>query len=175
MELILLAGNSKLNKEWIEKMGDDLRDLFSSTKIQYYDHWNTEKSLIDFDLEIKKLSTTLQNVKEYCIFAKSAGILLALKYIKSSLIKPKNCIFVGMPINWSRANNFDIDSFIENHSIPTLFIQKKKDTAFSSEELKEFLKQKNVKNHQFVEVEGEDHDYGDVDIKKIITERITFI
>lgn len=39
MQLILLAGNSAHNKEWIESVEEEVKDLFDKTYVQYYSHW----------------------------------------------------------------------------------------------------------------------------------------
>ena len=168
MKLILLGGNSKSNQKWIEKIENELKDSFDSTEIQYYAHWKNNSPMIDFDIELERLAKDKK--QQYSIFAKSAGILLALKGIKNKIISPEYCIFVGMPINWARENNIDFDSLFENYSIRTVFIQKSEDPVFSSNELQIFLKQKKVKNYVFVKVKGNNHDYDDVDIKKIFKE-----
>lgn len=43
MNIILLPGNSPLNKEWIEKVGIIFKKLFDKVEIQYYKHWGLEK------------------------------------------------------------------------------------------------------------------------------------
>lgn len=161
MKLVLLPGNNKSNKEWIEKVESELKDLFSSTSIQYYQHWKDDKPLIDFDLEANKL---VENNKEadIVIFAKSAGTLLTLKSIKNNLIIPKKCIFAGVPINWARENNFDAELWLEEYNIPTLFIQNTNDPVFSFKELKELLAEKKLKNYKIIELPGNSHDYKDL-------------
>lgn len=171
MNLILLPGNNKSNKEWIQKIEVELKDLFDSTLIQYYDHWKDNKPIIDLDLELNELVKNNNAVD--VVFAKSAGILLALKAIKNHLIKPKKCIFVGFPINWARINNFDIDIWLENYQIPTMFIQNSEDPAFSFKDLREFLYKKALKNYDIVELPGNSHDYNDISkLRKLI---VTFL
>lgn len=123
MDLILLGGYSSHNKEWIEKVADSARDIFDNTEIIYYEHWKTGREM-NLEFESAKLKESA-NKKECCIFAKSAGIIIALREITGGL-KPKKCFFAGMPLNWARANNIDIEHLFENYSVPTIFLQKKR-------------------------------------------------
>jgi len=57
MKLLLLAGNSKSNKEWIEEVNVNLHDLFDESEILYYSHWYSEEPKdIDLDQEIERLA-----------------------------------------------------------------------------------------------------------------------
>ncbi|MBU1088713.1 hypothetical protein KKA02_02440, partial [Patescibacteria group bacterium] len=144
MRLILLGGNDVVNKEWIKKIERVLKPNFVSTKILNYDHWQTNQPMIDLDKEKEKLTKIAKNSGNFVIFAKSAGILIVLKTIFENKISPKKCIFVGIPLKWARENNFDIDTWFNNYSTSTLVIQHTKDPFASSEELKQFLSDKNV-------------------------------
>ena len=122
MNLILLAGNSIDNREWIEEVESVLKPLFYSTQIQYYDHWQSGEELIDLDKEIKKLTETTKSKKQYIIFAKSAGGLITLKAIYQRKISPSRCIFVGIPINWAKKYGFDIAKWFKDFNIPLIII-----------------------------------------------------
>lgn len=166
MNLILLAGNSISNKEWVEQVEKKLASLFGRTRILYYKHWETGSDMIDFDIEIGKLSDIAEEFGEYAIFAKSAGALLAIKGINGNKLFPKKCVFTGTAIGWSRVNNFGADEWLEGYTVPTLFIQKTSDPAFSYKELRDLLKQKNVKNYELKEIKGDDHSYSDMEMLK---------
>lgn len=167
--LYLLPGNSAKNRKWIEDIRASLKEIFANSEILYYDHWKTGEEIIDIDVEIDKFYRMVERKKDYIIFAKSIGIGVVLKAVFEGKINPGKCIFVGTPVNWCRANNFDIEEWIEGFSIPSLFIQQTKDPAFSFRELKDLVKKKNVKNYLLKEVEGNDHNYDDIDeIKRFI-------
>ncbi|MBU4209833.1 amidohydrolase [Patescibacteria group bacterium] len=164
MRLILLGGNGVVNKEWIKKIERVLKPNFVSTKILNYDHWQTNQPMIDLDKEKEKLTKIAKNSGNFVIFAKSAGILIVLKTIFENKISPKKCIFVGIPLKWARENNFDIDTWFNNYSTSTLVIQHTKDPFASSEELKQFLSDKNVKNTETEVISGESHDYNELEL-----------
>lgn len=172
MQLVLLAGKSKRNKEWIEDVEKNVKDMFDSTYIQYYEHWkNEEEKLMDFDLELSRLQSEVQEKDGYVVFAKSAGALLALRAISEGAIKPLKCVFCGAAVNWGLSKGLPIDVWLESLSMPVLFIQKTEDPAISFEELRELLRAKGVVDFTMVEQEGDDHHYGDLELlRKEITE-----
>lgn len=170
MKLILFSGNSYTHKEWIEQVESFLRDLFDSTYIQYYKHWEDKSPVIYLDHELEVLKTAVNpSEPEYVVFAKSAGTLLALSAINKGIFKPKKCIFVGLPVVWGRTNGFNVDSWIQNYSINTLFIQKTLDPAMHFSDLKDYLQEKKVVNPNLVELPGDDHYYGDLALLKAKT------
>ena len=85
MRLILLAGNSIHNKQWIEEVEAELRDLFESTYIHIYEHWKNGGSLINIDLELKEIVKEIRRANDvdgeddYIVFGKSAGAILTIK------------------------------------------------------------------------------------------------
>ena len=167
MKLILLAGNSISNKEWIENVEKTLRPLFTETELHYYQHWTTGDGLIDLDRELDLLSKDINDSEKYVIFAKSAGTLLALKGVRENKLSPHKCIFVGTAINWGREKNFSVDEWLLEYSIPTLFIQKTKDPTSTFEELSSLLNECEVKSFTLKEIPGEDHHYDEIESLKM--------
>lgn len=171
MNLILLAGNSISNKEWIEEVEASLKPFFTKTEVHYYQHWSTGDELIDFEKELELLSEDAKDFGQYVIFAKSAGTLLTLKGVKEGKLQPVKCIFAGTAINWGREKNFSVDEWLENYSIPTLFIEKTNDPACSFEDLAKLLENKSVKNYSLKEITGSNHHYEDIELLKTETEK----
>lgn len=164
MNLLLLGGNSVLNRDWVEDVAKNLGDLFDTTQIQYYKHWQENKDLIDFPYEVDALTQKASGLKNYAIFAKSAGTLVTVKAILDGLIKPKFCVFVGIPINWAKDRNFDVDAWFANFSYPALVIQNSNDPACSFIALKKYLEKQGVTNFKLVELPGDSHHYPDLSI-----------
>jgi len=172
MNLILLGGNSIDNKKWIENVETYLKPLFQSTTIINYDHWQTGEWMINLDTEKEKLTQTAKNLGEYMIFAKSAGSLVTVKAIFEKLISPQKCIFAGIPLNWARKSNFDVDIWYKDYLVPTLAIQHTNDPLASFKELIEFLSQL-TKSVKVEELPGDTHDYDEQDIiKKLVSDFI---
>jgi predicted alpha/beta hydrolase family esterase len=172
-EIILLPGNSKSNRDWILEVREKLKSFFDKSSIFEYAHWETGNEIIDMDYETERLSKYLGDKKDYVIFAKSAGVALALKCIAEKKISPLGCMFLGTPVNWCRKNDIQLEINLENFDVPTIFIQKRNDPAFSSEDLKSLLINKNVKNYKLLEIPGEDHHYENLDqIEKLMSELV---
>ncbi len=173
MDLILLSGNSVRTKEWIESVEEELRGLFDSTYIHYYNHWQTGEKNIDLDFELGRLSKYLNNKKNYVIFAKSAGVVLAIRAISEGKISPKKCMFVGIPLSWCIEQGISFTSWIKNYKIPTYFVQKTEDPYLNSDKLNKILEENDVKNFKLIEIPGEDHHYENLkELKELMKELI---
>lgn len=169
MDIILLGGNSVDNKEWIEEIEFMLKPYFKSTHIQYYDHWKTGSEMINLDIEVDKLIDNVKSKKQYVIFAKSAGSLVAVKAIFDGKMSPTKCFFVGIPINWAHEYNFDIDKWFKSFRFPLTIIQHTNDPITSIQELRKFLIDENVTGYNLVEWPGKDHYYQEFDkIKALV-------
>lgn len=90
-------------------------------------------------------------------------MVLALRSIFQKKINPHLCIFVWTPIHWARHHGFDIDSWLDNYSIATLFIQQREDFTIPFPDLKELLKSKGIKGYTMEEIPGDDHSYENID------------
>lgn len=164
MNLILLPGNDKLNKSWIDSVDRQLSLMFKETAVHYYDHWwASDEQEIDLAVELDKLAATVEQYDSYVIFANSAGVLLALYGIYEGVLNPEVCVFVGSAFSWGYARGFDIDNWLINYSIPTLFIQKTDDPANSFADIQQIILDKNVTNFSLKEIPGNDHYYSDID------------
>jgi hypothetical protein len=164
MNLVLLPGNSKKNKEWIDSVELELKKPFKNTLVQYYDHWWSDdlEAVIDMDNELSRLEASLPSNERYALFAKSAGVLLALYGIYEGILEPEVCVFAGTAVNWGRRQGFDLDNWLVNYSIPTLFIQQSEDPAISAKDLDQLLVEKDVQNYSLIEIAGNDHHYADI-------------
>jgi len=174
MDLILFSGNSLIHKEWIERVEETLRSLFGRTYIQYYKHWDDKAEVIYLDKELQETAKVIDDYKNYVIFGKSAGTLLALKGISEQVLKPEKCVFVGLPVEWGKVHGFDVDEWMFGLDIPTLFIQKSYDPVMFYEDLKSYLHEQEVNDHQTVEIPGNDHFYNDLETLKRLVEGFCF-
>ncbi len=163
MDLILLPGNSRQNKEWIEIVSEYLRDDFHKCTILYYEHWNNPgQQLIDLNKETLRLIGVVKDRKDYVIFAKSAGIIVALRAISLG-ITPMKCVFAGTPLLWVRSIQIDINKLLSSSvKTPLIFIQNKNDPAAGSEELRNLLRTINFQPAKLIELLGNTHDYLDI-------------
>jgi predicted alpha/beta hydrolase family esterase len=164
MKIILLGGNSKGNIEWLKQLESELGKYYNDIFSHYYNHWKTNESPIDLDQELENLQKELKNIENYVIIAKSAGTLLTLKGIYEHKLNPTLCVFIGTPILWAQENNFDVNSWLKDYSLLTLFIHQANDPAISSNEFEALLKELNCKNYNLYVIPGDDHEYSDFQI-----------
>ncbi|MFZ2193521.1 MAG: hypothetical protein WAV31_04735 [Candidatus Moraniibacteriota bacterium] len=166
MKLIILPGNGQANKEWADDAGQAFLDIFEDQYEQYYSHWDTGEEIINLDIELKKLKENIGNEKEYIVFAKSAGSLLSIYGVFDGDVKPKRCIFVGLPISWAKENNFPLEIWLEKYDILTVIIQNSNDPYTPFEEVQEMIQRLDKKNIKVIEILGNNHKYDDFELIK---------
>lgn len=160
MKLLLLAGNSLHNKEWIEEVERTLAPHFNQTLVHYYQHWSTGDELIDLEYELEQLTASIGDLAGWVVFAKSAGTILIIRGCYENKIKPLKCVFAGTAIGWAEAQGMNVHEWLKNYSIPTLFIQKTSDPAIGYLDLANLLN--DVVNVTTKEIPGDNHSYEDL-------------
>jgi len=159
MHIIYLAGNSINNKTWIEKVKLEF-DSFSSGDILYYDHWANGEKFINFDRESGKLAYLIKNEKDYFVFAKSVGTILALKTIYEGLFKPKKALFCGLPYRLAGEVGITLDQYLTSLNVTTIFIQNEFDPVYSYLELQKVLESTKPSDYQLTQNPNNNtHDY----------------
>ena len=137
MHIIYLAGNSLRNKDWIEKVKAKF-DKFSAGEILYYDHWQTGEKWLNLSTESAKLIEKVKAQKNYFVFAKSIGTVLALKNIFEKKFTPLRAIFCGLPYQMAQESG-PVDQYLKLLAIPTIFIQNEFDPVCSFAKLQAAL------------------------------------
>ncbi len=162
MSLLVLGGGSQKNKTWVDECASFFRHDFSDVNKIYYEHWRTGEKDIDFELEMKKISSLLagKEITELYVCAKSIGSILALKCIEKNIIRPNQCVFFGMPLKIASGFNNGDWSFLKALDIPTLAFHNDEgstaDYIFTVNTLKEFAPQ-----IELITLKGDNHDYFD--------------
>ena len=149
--LILLPGNSVGNRESIEQIRDEIGGA-----VQYYDHWDSGASEVDFAAETQKLKDTA-NGKPIRILAKSAGCLVAMKAYYDLGVEIEKAVFLGVAANWGEERNMPVRKWIKKWNVATLFIHKEHDFVIEASELSELI---GDRNEIFV-LPGNNHDYNE--------------
>jgi len=162
MNLLLLSGNSKRNKEWIHRVGEALSDSFSSTLVHHYRHWDSGEEFIDLDYELGKVVQEAQNLKSYSIFAKSVGSILALKGTVAQLLQPSSIIITGLPLSLIETENIPVLEWFKKIRIPITIAQNNQDPLGSYDEVKKFAGRTNRPGLTIVKLTGNTHDYEDM-------------
>lgn len=165
MKLVILPGNSKSNREWANIAESAFSDSFSEIYKQSYSHWDTDQETLDFDIELEKLEKGIKN-QECLIFAKSAGAMLAVYGVYKKRINPKKCVFVGLPANWAKDKNFELDEWLQEYRVPTVIIQNSSDPITPYDDLLKSITGLNKTNFKLIEIEGDNHKYEDFELIK---------
>ncbi len=161
MHIIYLAGNSLNNKTWIEEVKSNFNS-FSDSEILYYDHWQSGEKWINLKGESEKLSELVKNKKDYFVFAKSIGSILALKNIFEGKLNPKKMIICGLPYRAGKEEFKEIDDCLKTLRIPTMFIQNEFDPVYSHAELENVLDNNSPVDYQLIKnPDNNTHDYLD--------------
>ena len=105
MDLLLLPGNNKSVKDGLEQVDTHLATKFDRTHRHDYAHWEKDEPEIDLDLELERLSRLAKKLPPYMVFAKSAGTMLTSKAIAMGVLRPRACLFVGLPMAMVRNQN----------------------------------------------------------------------
>ncbi|MBI4099850.1 hypothetical protein HY440_02480 [Candidatus Microgenomates bacterium] len=163
MNLLLLSGESLSNKAWIEMVDQTLKPLFTNTRVLSYDHWETGEERINFEKEYAKLTSSVADLGEYVIFAKSIGSVLVAKGIAEKKLAPVKCVFVGAAWLVGERDFPGFMTWIGGFSIPTLFITKTADPVAPADKLRDLLTRSHVQNYEFVEIPGDNHKYEDLE------------
>jgi hypothetical protein len=164
MKIILLGGNGPTNISWLEGMKAALKKEHSDVFLHRYLHWDTNAPLIDFDKEIENLRKELEGITQYVIVAKSAGALLTLRGVHERKLTPAACVFIGIAILWGREKNFNVDGWLNNYLVPTLFIHKSGDPAIAPNALKILLKESGAQNYKLNVIPGNEHEYSEYQV-----------
>jgi hypothetical protein len=178
MKLIILCGeNEKYNRDWAKRIKFLLQDYFDEINFLEYEHWkNKKEESMNLDKELEKLTKLTKGDSNYIIFAKTAGILLALKGIYEDKLSPLKCVFLGVPIIWARLHNYNVDDWIKFYrDIPTLIIQKEEDPAMYFDDLVNYIENKEISNYsKIIKIPGNDMFYEDLDkVKEIVIDYIS--
>lgn len=156
MDTIIFPGESKQNKYWLDEFAKNLGAIGFS-----YAHWDVSKS-INFETELSRLDVIAKDYTIEQVIAKSAGTMLALYAIDKGILKPKKCVFMGIPLKWAKEKGIEKDLITLNKELGvyTIYIQQKDDPQGSHEEVSSLLDKKiNM-------IEGNDHRYDYDDVSK---------
>lgn len=170
MHIIYLSGESSHNKTWIETVKSNF-DSFSDGQVLYYDHWQTGEKWTNLQKESEKLVELVKEKKDYFVFAKSIGSVLALKNIFEKTLNPKKLIICGHPYRIAEKENIPIDEYLKSLTVPTMFIQNEFDPVYSFEELEKTLKENGPVDYHLIKNRGNNtHEYGDYEnLSQIVT------
>ncbi len=126
---------------WIEEVKERF-DGFASGEILYYIHWDTGEEWADIPKESVNLQKLIGDTKDYVVFAKSIGSIIALKNIYEKTISPKKLIICGLPYLTAKASGYEIDKYLEELHVETIFIQNEFDPLAGYEDVRKIVEEK---------------------------------
>lgn len=163
MNLLLLGGQSHDNKAWLRDVKETLQPLFDNCFIHDYAHWASADARIDLTNELNAIRFQVRHLEPYCIFAKSAGVVLSLKGIAEKILQPAACLFVGTPLAFAEQHGHQLDVWLQALTVPTVFAQNVHDPAGSYPELERYLHNHlHSPHYQAIELPGGTHAYSDL-------------
>lgn len=162
MDALLLGGNSQRNREWINKVGSEVGDLFDQTLVHDYRHWSDGIDMVDIPYELEAIKKEVERLGDFVVFAKSVGSLMGLMLLADGSLRPTACVFAGLAIKLAEEDGIDVGGLLSKVSVPITFIQNTNDPVASFEKMKELVTNSGVPDARFVETPGDDHSYDDL-------------
>ena len=172
MDLLLLPGNSKRSKDWLEQADRYLAPQFDKTYRHDYAHWEKDEPEIDLNLELKKLTELVKTIPQYMIFAKSAGTILTSKGTAMSVLRPRACLFVGFPLAMVNNQNLPARDWLETANFPISILQHTSDPLGSFRDVEQYIKAINHDNISVHEIAGDTHDYLEFHVFSDFTQKL---
>jgi len=172
MKLLLLPGNSKRNKEWIERVAEACAPFFDEVVCAAWSHWTTDREMIDIESEAARIGRLVSGWSSYAVFAKSAGILVALRAMRDGVLKPEKCIFVGLPVDWATEKKMGLVDLLGTLKIQALFIQHTADPACRAKGVRDLLDELGIAG-QVIDLPGDTHEYTEITTLRDLTRDFT--
>lgn len=139
MKIFLLPGQSIYNKEWIEEVEREFKNITFDTEVLYYEHWSLGEKDTNIALETEKLVKLVNSyTDDYIVFTKSIGSLVFLNSFKVLKRKPKAVLMLGFPYYLSKELDFDLRDLFSKFDFKVSIYQKEEDTAGKYEDIKPF-------------------------------------
>jgi hypothetical protein len=161
MNLLLLPGGSKRNREWIAEVEKAFASLFGKTHAQNYSHWDTDENEVDLEHELKGLSDQVKDLDPYCVFAKSAGTTITCKATSMGILRPKACLFAGFPLAMVTNYDLPVADWLLATEFPITILQNSHDPLGSHEDVVSFFNSVGRQNVSIHSLPGDTHDYLD--------------
>jgi len=161
MDLLIFGGEGYHNKSWAEEVDRQLGSLFDHCTVHNYLHWQNDGQNIDIQKELTLLPQEVMGLNSYIVIAKSIGTVLTAMAIKQHILNPQKCIFLGIPMMAVDRHKVEVSDYYKSINVPVMFIQNNHDPLGSATDVKEYLEELASVNYQFIELQGDTHDYSD--------------
>lgn len=158
-DTLVLSGASLNSRTWAQALLNHLIESGIEAILFEYEHWRSGGEL-DIQKEAKRLREFLsENTTISKIIAKSAGSIVTMQTEQNTAVTAKN-IFIGIPIEYAKDHDIQIESLISKTHTTTLCIQAESDPMGSYKQVRNLISTNS--NMESICVEGEDHQYPDL-------------
>lgn len=161
MNILFLGGNSPRHEAWVHEMADALSSPFDGVVVHDYKHWKTGAKLVDMDYEVAEIGDKMADLEPYVVFAKSIGTMITLKAMHQNTLRPKACVFLGLPLNAITDMELPAVDWLSEATVPLYFLQNEDDPYGPAEQLKATLPA-NIDQANITVLPGDTHDYNDI-------------
>lgn len=165
MKILILGGNSIKNKQWVLSVTETLQQNGLPAHPHLYRHWESGDEFIDIDQELTVLQNSGALSGEYSIIAKSMGAVLTLNGLHQGILRPTQCLLLGLPLQVIHDDYIPVASWLPPKSTHATFMQNEADPLGSYGAVYEFLTTACVPPQQIVMTAGDTHDY--LELEKI--------
>ncbi len=141
-----------------------MKSDYGKVVVHDYLHWGGQGEFVNFELELPRITDEAKDLGEFIAFAKSVGSVTTLMSIANGSIRPKACVFAGLPIKLANEEDIDLPGLLASCGVPITFLQNKNDPLASSEHLQNYLAAMKLEDYTVVEQPGVDHSYDDLDL-----------
>jgi hypothetical protein len=140
--------------EWMTRLGDALH-FPAAIELLNYRHWSSGGEA-DVAYEACQLAGRTPDL----VIAKSLGTMIAATAFESEGFRPARAIFIGSPLNrFGESDYRRLSSMLRE--VPAILIQQDRDPAGTFRALEQRVS--GIPNCRLVQVEGDDHVYGNIE------------
>lgn len=171
MRLLLLGGKSLDQQQWIREVERELAPHFAATHVLDYNHWREGTSVEDIPHEVESLLSLADSIsREYVLFGKSMGTLVAAEAIRQGRVNPRYCIFAGVPFRPepSHPDNQARFSYFAGYETPTLVLQNPDERFMRPEQLRRAFDKLGIKDCEIVPGTGGIHSYDAASLPQLV-------
>ena len=160
MNLIILPGNSPEHERWLNEAANAFEPFFDEIHAVHYRHWQTGAPEVDESYEIEALRSLSMDMSDSVILAKSVGTVIATRAISEDILRPRNTVFLGLPITNSLFGT-SLEEYGLQNIVPLTIVQNTNDPYGSFTDVRDFLTKIGATQVALIEAPGQTHDYED--------------
>lgn len=157
MKTLILPGRSVTIKNWAIALQQAVQiKLSADVTLHEYRWWVDESIDVVPEAELERLS----GVEPDTIIAKSLGTLLTAMAVQQQVIRPRQIVFLGVPVNGFLGDEPDMLRAMVRRTDRVLVIQQAQDMAGSFAQVEDIF---GITGAELMMIPGDDHLYSDLE------------